>query len=65
MPNMSYCRFENTAADLLDCLNAMQEAIDDGYTLKEFRERLSSENERNAFDRFLIFATDVAELAEE
>jgi hypothetical protein len=25
MPNMSYCRFENTLADLRDCLNAMRE----------------------------------------
>jgi len=24
MGNMSYCRFENTAADLRDCLNAIQ-----------------------------------------
>ena len=24
MPNMSYCRFENTATDLQDCLNVMQ-----------------------------------------
>jgi len=23
MPNMSYCRFENTARDLLDCVNAI------------------------------------------
>ena len=25
MPNMSYCRFENTLNDLRDCLNALQE----------------------------------------
>ena len=25
MANMSYCRFENTAGDLYDCVNAMQE----------------------------------------
>ena len=24
MGNMSYCRFENTAADLRDCLNAIE-----------------------------------------
>jgi hypothetical protein len=25
MPNMSYCRFQNTAADLADCVNAIEE----------------------------------------
>lgn len=25
MPNMSYCRFENTLNDLVDCLNALNE----------------------------------------
>ena len=25
MPNMSYCRFENTAQDLQDCLYALEE----------------------------------------
>ena len=24
MPNMSYCRFENTARDLVDCVNAIK-----------------------------------------
>ena len=25
MPNMSYCRFENTSGDLRDCCNALEE----------------------------------------
>ena len=25
MPNMSYCRFENTVNDMQDCLNAIEE----------------------------------------
>jgi hypothetical protein len=25
MPNMSYCRFENTLGDMNDCLNALEE----------------------------------------
>ena len=25
MPNMSYCRFENTVNDMNDCLNAIEE----------------------------------------
>jgi hypothetical protein len=28
MANMSYCRFENTAGDLQDCVHAMEEAED-------------------------------------
>jgi antirestriction protein len=28
MANMSYCRFENTASDLQDCVYAMEEADD-------------------------------------
>lgn len=28
MANMSYCRFENTANDLRDCVDAMEEAYD-------------------------------------
>ena len=28
MANMSYCRFENTADDLRDCVNTMEEAYD-------------------------------------
>ena len=31
MPNMSYCRFENTSRDLRDCVDAMEEA----YTVDE------------------------------
>ena len=25
MPNMSYCRFENTVNDMQDCLNAIED----------------------------------------
>jgi hypothetical protein len=25
MPNMSYCRFENTVHDMQDCINAIEE----------------------------------------
>ena len=25
MPNMSYCRFENTTKDMEDCINAIEE----------------------------------------
>jgi hypothetical protein len=41
MPNMSYCRFQNTSQDLRDCVDVLQEA----YDLPELdlsREELSS-----------------------
>ena len=28
MGNMSYCRFENTLADMHDCINALQNGLD-------------------------------------
>ncbi len=36
MPNMSYCRFENTLVDLRDCEQAMSigEPVEDGNELK-------------------------------
>lgn len=30
MPNMSYCRFENTDSDLADCENKLQGMIEEG-----------------------------------
>lgn len=30
MPNMSYCRFENTNADLADCVQALDDTIKEG-----------------------------------
>jgi len=38
MANMSYCRFENTARDLQDCLYALSESdCDDGLGTSEVR----------------------------
>ena len=37
MPNMSYCRFENTAADLQDCYENMEET--DGLSSYEVSAR--------------------------
>lgn len=42
MANMSYCRFENTNMDLLDCINAIGQALDDGKTMAQFQEQMSS-----------------------
>ena len=35
MGNMSYCRFENTAADLRDCLNAIERGETDDLSSYE------------------------------
>ncbi len=42
MANMSYCRFENTANALSDCLGAIEEAIENGQTMEQFFKGLSS-----------------------
>lgn len=36
MSNMSYCRFQNTLADLRDCFDAMNEDDDDLGDLSEY-----------------------------
>ncbi len=51
MPNMSYCRFENTTRDMQDCLDA----IEDGDT-KEL-----SRYETSALRRFLVLAEEILE----
>lgn len=38
MPNMSYCRFENTYRDLLDCQENMADELSDSE--KKYREKL-------------------------
>ena len=49
MPNMSYCRFENTTRDMRDCLDA----IEDGDT------RELSRYETSALRRFLNLAEEI------
>ena len=39
MANMSYCRFENTFRDLLDCYRNLDESVN-SKTEQNFRERL-------------------------
>ena len=51
MANMSYCRFENTATDLQDCIYALEEALENGKTMEEFVKTLSSSYEQSAFRR--------------
>lgn len=40
MSNMSYCRFENTSRDLRDCLDAIEELINNNG-VDEYGEKLS------------------------
>mgnify|MGYP003128438034 FL=1 len=40
MSNMSYCRFENTSRDLQDCLDALEELINNNG-VDEYGEKLS------------------------
>lgn len=40
MANMSYCRFENTYHDLLDCFEYMDEEEELSDTEKKYRERM-------------------------
>ena len=52
MPNMSYCRFENTVTDMQDCVNAIEERDTD---------ELSS-YEVNALSHFLDLAREITNL---
>ena len=40
MPNMSYCRFENTYEDLQDCFNALDDEEDLSEREQRYRDRL-------------------------
>jgi len=55
MSNMSYCRFENTARDLRDCVTAIQ----NGET-----EDLSS-YERKGLDELLYYAETIVQYGDE
>ena len=55
MGNMSYCRFENTARDLADCL----QAINNGEIFD-----LSSDYEVHGLRKILTMAEDIVEYRE-
>lgn len=44
MPNMSYCRFQNTVSDLEDCFNALERLQDYEYERTQFRKLLKKES---------------------
>lgn len=52
MPNMSYCRFENTVTDMQDCINAIEDRETDEL----------SNYEINALSSFLDLAREITNL---
>ena len=60
MSNMSYCRFENTSRDMIDCLNTLGDAIDTGLSFEEFFEDLS-EDEQWAIKRLVTTCSEFIE----
>ena len=68
MANMSYCQFENTRADLRQCLASLAEAADDQLTLAEFISQRSSDYEAqsvmqmyHACKKFVELCDDMSE----
>ncbi len=65
MANMSYCRFENTAGDMNDCLNDLIEAVDSGLSMAQFMDRLSSVYERRSVQRMIDLLGQMSEAFEQ
>lgn len=62
--NMSYCAFENTSADLDQCVDKLNELIDDGCeTLTDFSEALN-EYEFRGLKRLMSAARELLDIAE-
>jgi len=55
MPNQSYCRFENTSKDMLDCLRALENGQAEDLTTYEIAGLIN----------LLSYAKDIVELEEE
>lgn len=61
--NMSYCRFENTAGDLEDCLDAMRELLNnDG---KDEHGQTLSSYELRGMERIIEAAQEIVEIADD
>jgi Na+/phosphate symporter len=63
MGNMSYCRFQNTANDLIDCLDAMNEMLNnngrDGY------QQTLDDGEFRAMEHLIDYAREILEIADD
>ena len=64
MPSMSYCRFENTARDFLECLNQVGRSLEDGATYQEFIESLS-DSEQYWFKRMMTYCSDMQQYVDD
>ena len=60
MANMSYCRFENTYSDLLDCKQALDDVVYDGEEISE-REMRYAKKMRELCEEFLDIFNDLDE----
>ena len=60
MGNMSYCRFENTYADLQDCYDALEDA----GSITELEEN-ASEHEKRYIRKLVQLCRDIVTLADE
>jgi len=53
MSNMSYCRFQNTSSDLLDCITALQEMTEALYSDDPSEEETVLSREEETYRRRL------------
>lgn len=60
MANMSYCRFENTYSDLMDCANALEEIAYDGETISK-REWNYAKRMRDLCEMFIETLDEIEE----
>jgi UDP-N-acetylglucosamine:LPS N-acetylglucosamine transferase len=58
MANMSYCRFENTAKDIADCIEALNE---NNWDIEQMMENASSAYEKRGMKQFIKLCKEVAE----
>ena len=59
MPNMSYCRFQNTVQDMEDCFHTMEEALEYGEPMQ------LSADEQRAFQRMYDMLQDMQNTMDE
>lgn len=57
MPNMSYCRFENTSNDIEDCIEALEEV---NWDIDSLLKTASSNHEKRGMLKFIKLCQDVA-----
>ena len=62
MGNMSYCRFENTAIALQDCLDAVEEMMD--HNGKDSHGEPLSTTEKDAFEEMIELAETYSNYAQ-